>query len=109
MAFAELSSDGTSNSTTPVEMVAAPGASTKRIIKSMTVYNADSAAATVTITFDNNVNERIINKTTLDAGDQLYIDDVIVLPDTTSSINLVLAGAVSATQLDWTAHYGDST
>ena len=75
----------------------------------MTVHNTDDASATVTITFDNGANERIIAKVTLAVGDFLSIDNIIVLPDTSSSINLVLAGAVNSTQLDWTAHYADAS
>lgn len=109
MAFEEKSSNGTSNSTTPVEVVAAPAAATRRLVKSITVYNADTASATITLTFDNGATERVLNKTTLSVGDQLYFDDTIVLANTSSSINLVLSGAVTTTQLDWTAHYGDAT
>jgi len=109
MAFEEKSSNGTTNSTTPVEVVAAPGASTRRLIRSITVFNADTAAATITLTYDNGVTERVINKTTLAIGDQLYFDDTVVLANTSSSINIVLAGAITTNQLDWTAHYGDAT
>ena len=109
MAFAELSSDGTSNGTTPVEVVAAPGSSTKRVIKSMIVYNNDTVSATITITYDNGTTERTLCKVTLAAGDQLYLNDTIVLDDVSSSINLVLSGAVTTNELDWSAHYGDVT
>lgn len=109
MAFEEKSSNGTTNSTTPVEVVAAPGSSTRRLIRSITVFNADTAAATLTLTYDNGVTERVLNRTTLSIGDQLYFDDTVVLANTSSSINIVLAGAVTTNQLDWTAHYGDAT
>lgn len=39
-------SDGTLNGSTPVTVVAAPAASTRRIIKEIVVYNRDSAAVT---------------------------------------------------------------
>ena len=109
MAFAESSSDGTTNGTTAVEMVAAPGSSTQRIVKSLTVYNADTVDATVFVTFDNGTNERRLFQVTLSSGDQLYYDDVVVLPDTSSSINIDLSGAVTTNELEWTAHYADAS
>ena len=68
-AFTEASSDGALNSTTAVEVVAAPGASTRRIIKEITVYNGDTTAVTLYLSLDNNGTNRIIVKVVLLAGE----------------------------------------
>ena len=109
MAFAEGGSNGTVDDTA-TEIVAAP-ASGKRIVRTMTFYNADTADAELEVRLDNNVNERIICKITLEPGDTLEWGEgnqVLVL-GTTDSINANTTVAPTTTDLDWTASYGDST
>jgi hypothetical protein len=68
--------DGTtSNPPTTVTIVSSPAASTQRLIKSLTIQNADTAAATVTIIYNNNSTLRNIIVATLAAGDQLIYED----------------------------------
>ena len=67
--FTEGSTDLVSNGTTPVTVVAAPGASTSRIIKSISVYNADVAAVTFSISLISAGGTRIIATVTLAVGD----------------------------------------
>jgi len=109
MAFAEGSNSGTVDENA-TEIVAAP-ASGKRIVRTMTFYNADTVDAELEVRFDNNVNERIICKIALEPGDTLEWGEgnqVLVL-GTTDSINANTAIAPTTTDLDWTASYGDST
>jgi len=68
-AFTEGASDGALNGTSSVTLVAAPGASTRRVIKNITIENKDTAAVTVTISYDNNGTLRTIAKVTLNVGD----------------------------------------
>jgi hypothetical protein len=70
-ATAASENDGTTNSTTNVTMVAAPSAGTSRQVKFLSVYNADTVDATVSIILNNNSTLRIIWKGTLDPGDTL--------------------------------------
>lgn len=67
--------DGVSNNTTAVTMVSAPAAGHTREVKHLTVYNADTVAATVTIQINNGGTTRILIKVTLDAGDTLEYND----------------------------------
>lgn len=67
--FTEGASDGALNSTTPVTLVAAPAASTRRIIKDITICNKDTVAVTVTISYNNNGTLRAIATVTLQPGD----------------------------------------
>ena len=69
------SNDTQTNGATAVTIVAAPGASTQRHVESISVYNADTAAATVTIQLNNNSTLRIITKVTMQAGEQLFYED----------------------------------
>ena len=47
-AFTEGASDGALNGTNSVTLVAAPASSTRRVIKSITIENKDTAAVTIT-------------------------------------------------------------
>ncbi len=73
-AFTEGASDGALNGTSSVTLVAAPGASTRRVIKNITIENKDTAAVTVTISYDNNGTLRTIAKVTLNVGDTWTTD-----------------------------------
>jgi hypothetical protein len=67
--------DGVSNNTTAVTVVSAPASSTQRLIKNITIQNADTAAATVTIIYNNNSTLRNVFVATLAVGDQLIYED----------------------------------
>jgi len=67
--------DGVSNNTTAVNVVSAPASSTQRLIKNIIIQNADTAAATVTIIYNNNSTLRNIFVATLAVGDQLIYED----------------------------------
>lgn len=56
------------NNTTDVDLVGSPAASTQRIIDFLSVYNADTASATVTIKLDASGTEYILCKEVLPAG-----------------------------------------
>jgi len=73
-AFTEGASDGALNGTSAVTLVAAPGASTRRVIKSITIENKDTAAVTLTISYNNNATLRTIAKVTLNVGDTWTTD-----------------------------------
>lgn len=59
------------NNTTDVNIVPAPAASTQRVVDFISVYNADTADAVVTIKFDANGTEYVIYKSILNSGDTL--------------------------------------
>lgn len=72
--FTESASDGALNGVTSVTLVSAPAASTQRVIKSITIQNADTAAVTVTLSYNNNATLRTIVKVTLAVGDTWTTD-----------------------------------
>ena len=66
---------GTSNGVTDVDVATAPGASTQRQLLSFSIYNKDTAVATVTVKHDKAGTERIIVKASLQVGDSLHYED----------------------------------
>lgn len=63
-------SDGTLNSTTDVDIVAAPGAD-QRLVRQVHIYNADTVAVTVTVKTDAGGTERNLIKMTLQPAEAL--------------------------------------
>lgn len=59
------------NSTTAVTAMAAPASGHTRTIKSLTVHNKDTVAATVTVQINFNATIYIIYKATLETGENL--------------------------------------
>ena len=74
-AYTPIESDGASNNTTAVTMVAAPAASTQRQIKFLSVQNEDTANATVILQYNDNGTIRRICKFTLSPDDTLLYTD----------------------------------
>ncbi len=72
---AEAMNTGTSNGTTDVTMVEAPVAGARRHIRTVNVYNKDTASATVTIQINITTADRVIMKHTLAAGETLHYEN----------------------------------
>ena len=109
MAFTEASSNGTLNSTTPVTIVAAPAASTRRLTRNLIVYNADTASVTLTLSEVHGANTRVFKRIVITTLDTFVWTEPLILDGTTKSITAVLAGAVTANQPDWITNYADVT
>lgn len=96
--FAPSPSSGATNSTTAVDWVAAPaGANDVRVVKYLSLYNADTAAMTATVRVVDNGANRILGKFTLAAGERLEYADgfqVAAAGGGVSSVN-GLSGAVT--------------
>jgi hypothetical protein len=73
-AFTPGSTDGTTNGASAVDMVGVPGASTQRQVKTISVFNADTAAVVLSVLYNNNGTTRVIIKLTLQVGDTLLWD-----------------------------------
>jgi hypothetical protein len=94
--FTEGASDGTTNSTTTVTMVASPAASTRRVIKSIYIQNTDTAQVTVTVGYYNGTNTRVIAKVILNVGDTWTTDATF---DPNGQLKYVFGSVNAATQL----------
>lgn len=104
-AYTPGSSDTATNNTTAVTILAAPGASTQRQVKFISVYNADSATAAVTISYNNNATLRTIVKASLTTGYTLLYTDgegwrVLT---TTGAMLQVVTNAPPKPFVQWTA------
>lgn len=86
--FTQGANDGVLNGITEVTLVAAPGASTQRVVKSITIENKDTAAITVIISYNNNTTLRTIAVVTLAVGDTWTTDGTF---DTNGSLKTVAA------------------
>lgn len=89
------------NGTSHVTVVAAPAASTYRVVLSLRVYNRDTAAVTPTLVEDTSGTEREYEvRTGMAAGgfwDIITIANKYVLDATTKSLKMFLGGAASTT------------
>jgi len=97
--FTEGSSDGALNGTSQVTVVAAPAASTRRTIKSITIENRDTAAVTVTLSYNNNSTLRTIAVVTLAVGDTWTLNGTF---DTAGALKQTLGTVNLATQVTGT-------
>lgn len=90
--FTEGATDGALNGTSSVTLVAAPAASTRRTVKNITIENRDTAAVTLTVSYNNAATLRTIAKVTLNVGDTWTTDGTFdtngSLKQTLGSINL---------------------
>lgn len=103
--------DGTLNGTTEVTLVAAPGASTQRIVAPMgiSIQNRDTAVVTVEVRKVSGGGTRRIWRGDLDVGDTWYNDGQVVLDDTGSSVRAVMSAAATTTNPDWVSSWGDAS
>jgi hypothetical protein len=97
--FTEGATDGALNGTSSVTLVAAPAASTRRTIKAITIENKDTAAVTLTISYNNNSTLRTIAKVTLQVGDTWTTDGTY---DTSGNLKTVIGSVNLATQVTGT-------
>jgi hypothetical protein len=98
--FTEGANDGVLNGTTAVTVVAAPAASTRRIINTITVENNDTAAVTITVGYLNTASTRVIVKVTLQVGDTWTTNGAY---DTNGNLKQTSGGASGATITNDTA------
>jgi hypothetical protein len=97
----EGSNDGALNGTTAVTLVSAPAASTRRVVKWLTIQNKDTAAVTVTVTFNNSTGPttRQIAKVTLQPNDTWTTDGTF---DSSGNMKTVAGTVNLATQVTGT-------
>jgi hypothetical protein len=97
--FTEGASDGALNGTSSVTLVAAPAASTRRTVKTITIENKDTAAVTITVSYNNASTLRTIAKVTLQVGDTWTTDGSY---DTSGNLKTVIGSVNLATQVTGT-------
>lgn len=107
MAMTEGNSNFALNGATPVTLVASPAASTRRLIRNITVHNRDTAAVTLTVRYVDDATTRQLYKVTLQPDSTWVCNTVIVLADTNDSVTALLSGAAATTNPDGIAAWAD--
>jgi hypothetical protein len=102
--FTEGANDGAFNGTSQVTLVSAPAASTRRVIKSLTIKNRDTAAVTITISYNNNNTLRSIARVTLAVGDTWTTDGTF---DTSGNLKQSMGTVNLASQVTGTLPVGN--
>ena len=97
--FTEGANDGAFNGSSPVTIVAAPAASVRRVIKSITIENRDTAPITFTLSYDNSSTLRTIAQVTLQVGDTWTTNGTF---DTNGNLRSALGTINLATQVTGT-------
>lgn len=105
--FTPGSSEGAMNDAVEVTLVAAPAASTQRLVKTLTVHNKDTVTARLKLSKKKTATLYLLADVDLDPRDTFILDMPIVLDATDDSIVAVLAGAVTTSQPEWTSTYAD--
>lgn len=111
MAFTESSTNGQLNGATPVTIVSAPGSNVRRLVRNITIQNADTASVTLTVKFVNNATTSVLWSGTLSVGDTIVFgqEDFLVLDTTSKSITAVLGGAPATTQPYYNTFWADAS
>jgi len=113
--FTKGSSQGVSNGSTAVDVVSAPAASTRRVVKAISFYNANATdPRTVTFDYDDNGTPYTIAKFTLQAGQSWYTETAsteekgaTILDATNRAIKFSID--VAGSDVQYTAAWADST
>jgi hypothetical protein len=96
---------GATTGTTPVTMVSNPGTEPSFIIEKedLSVFNRDTASATVTITIAGSPTA-VYERVTLQAGDK-YTNPTKIVVGNGQTLTISLAGAVATNELAWVVTY----
>lgn len=101
-------SNGTLNGTTEVDVVAAPAASTQRMVRNITFFNRDASSVEITLKYDDNGVKRHLDKQSVAAGQAWKYEVLQVLDDTNDKLTAVLTAAPT-TQPDFVANWADKS
>lgn len=110
--------DGVTDGANPVELVGVPGASTQRLVNNISIYNKDTATATVTIQYEHGAAQREIAKVILKAGYSLHFrEDQWQVLNPAGAVSMTVGGVdltdiggyargavIRGGAVDWEAH-----
>lgn len=109
--FTPGETDGTTNDTSDVDVVAAPAASTQRQVKFLSVRNSDNITHTLTVKTDNNGTDRIHITVSLPVGYTLFYETGVgfYVTDTKGARLAKLSPNIAGYPVSVTAVSGDHT
>ena len=106
--FDEQGSFGKTNGTTPVEMVPATAVNQRQVVVNYTVHNRDTAVAIAIVRINDGVNDYIHRRRRLQPNGSYVFDGRLVIDDTSASLEIVLNGAVTTNELDFTCSWAET-
>lgn len=109
MAFTPGNSNGALNGTTSVDIVAAPAASTQRLVQSVVFYNRDTADVTITLRLDDNGTLRLLDRQTVSSATAWTFEVTQVLDATTKKLSALMSAVAATTNPDFSAAWADKT
>lgn len=111
MAFLETASEGDFNGVTSVDIVVAPAASTRRLVRSINVSNVDTVEHTVILykSVGGGPTVRELTRVLLLAGESFEYDRLTILDATNKKITGALAEAISTTNPTFDAAFADAS
>ena len=98
---------GNMNSTTLVDVLAAPGAGVRRSLNHVTFYNKDSAEVTVELYYDDNGTAYKIGEFGIESEGSYTWKQQLTLDTTTKKVQAKLSAVVAATQPNYVGQYED--
>lgn len=109
MAFAEKNAHTVANGVTAVDVVAAPISAHTYVVRNVIVNNRDTVAHVVIVQLVDSVGPtttRLLRQS-IDPDATLVFESIVVLDATTKKLQVVLGEAMTTTQPDINAAYGD--
>lgn len=99
------------NGATPVTLLTAPAAATRRVVprNGLKIHNRDTARVTLTLRKLKGASTFVLKIVDLDPNDDWFYDGVIVLDATDESVTALLGGAVTTTNPDADVAYLEHT
>lgn len=109
MAFTPGNSNGALNGTTQVDIVAEPASGVQRVVRNVTVFNRDTAAVEITLSYSDNATLRRLDKQTVQPQQAWVYSVVQVLDDVNDKLVAVMTAAAATTDPDFSASWADKT
>lgn len=109
MAFVTGSHQGALNGTAEVTLVPAPGAGTRRLVRTVVVHVRDTAPVVLTVAVAKGAGRYRLAAQTLQPGDTWNCTHVLALDAADESVVASLAAPPATFQPDFNVTYGDET
>lgn len=109
MAFLEIGNEGATNGTTAVDVVPAPAASTRRLVRNIGVSNRDSVSRTPALYKDKGGTLYELGRKALSAGEFWVYDKLVVLDATNEKVVIKSDATATTTEPSFDAAYADAS
>ena len=100
--------DGVLNGTIEVTLVPAPSSGIHRLVRWLSIHNADDMVVNLSVFVANGAGRRLVFHADLDPGDTFHLDSNDVVPlDDVRSMTAKLANAPHSAEPDWVSGWAD--